>query len=253
MNGDKETRAPAIASPAEDGVSWWPAAFGLVAGALAAIGWMAASSDSTPAGAVAAGAFGLLAALAVWLLVDTIDDHLRRSRSLTADKSEIEYGQATVWGERLRRHLRTRYAAAALAAMCGAVATYVRLTPERVLHQDHLTLGFPALVGLGVAAIGSWATLARTSAWESLFADWPRQKVDPPQGQSLPPATSPVNANGSPASPSQGEKPEPQPEPSSGPSGMTANPPPPSPPPPEKPKPLWTPPTPSDGDNDERC
>jgi hypothetical protein len=248
MNGDNNSQPTADPAAALAG-SWAPVGFGLAAGVVAGIAWFAADADAVPARAVAAGSFGLLAALAGWLTADTLGDRRRRNRSLTGEKGEVEWAEVPPddWAGCLRRQLRTRYAAAALAAVCGAVTTFVRLTPERVLHQDFLSLGFPALIGVAVAALGAWVTLGRESAWESLFAGRPRreEKQEPPAAK-LPGPTVAVRLP-EPAKPAEVVKvPEAVkvPEPVKPPEPVKVLP---SPPPP-----AWNPTLPADGGNDER-
>ncbi len=191
MKEANKMQRPGIQSPAAAPTLSWPAVgVGLGMGALAGGSWLASASPRGPAAAVAALAFGLEVALAGWLVVDWVEDRLRLHRALTEGSDEVESN----WPERLRQQLLPRYAAAGLAAVLGAVANWGCLTADRVVKDNVLMLIYPALLGLGVAAIGATATLFRTAKWEELFATWAEKQ--PPRTPSPGTPTNPGSEQG---------------------------------------------------------
>ena len=181
-------------SPAEENsASWGQLAVSLVIGGASAVVWLAIVQDRRPAALLAAFAFGATLGLGAWLIADALDDQRRRGRVSTELKERQSQGwpaeaaaqcrsdgisyqsAANDWAADLERRLWIRYAGGALAAVCGAVATFLFLTPERVLQHDILTLGLASLLGLVISLVGAVATWKRTEAWEALFAQWVRQ------------------------------------------------------------------------------
>ena len=251
----------------------WALLLGATAAVLAGGAWYLLASDAWPTVVVSVLAVGLMVGLAVWLAADWANDRrlLRQARS----GPRGEAGPGRQW---LRRRLPVRYGAAGLAALCGAAAAFVRLTPDRVLKSDVLTLGFPVLVGLLVAAAGATAALMRGSAWEKLFDDWKwnedvgtpppergaKSKQDLAERSAYPPSpVGTVTSPGSVVTPNSLTGSSVNPLPPVSLPGLTVTTPPPAPPtpplstappPPAPPKPPeWTPPTPpSNDDNDAR-
>ncbi len=182
-------------SPAqENSASWGQLAVSLVIGGASAVVWLAIVQDRRPAALVAAFAFGGYPG------TRSLADRRCPGRPATPGPGvdRVEGTRAVPglacggcrpvpkrWGSLLkcRERLGRRPGAAPLdplrrgcrAAVCGAVATFLFLTPERVLQHDILTLGLASLLGLVISLVGAVATWKRTEAWEALFAQWVRQ------------------------------------------------------------------------------
>lgn len=197
-----------------------PLAVGVAAGAAGLAVWLLAAGDGAPRLASGA-AVGLMAALAAWLVADAAIAWPGRRTAPVAAPAD---GAVTRWRAQFRKWLSYRFVAAGLAAICGAVAAYVQLTPDRVRADSALALGAPVLLGLLVAVLGAVVTLNRASAWESRLARWTAKPSGPaipetpkggetpkgdekakrdekPEGDKAPVATSPVVPPSPPAPP----------------------------------------------------
>jgi len=260
-------------SPSSSNSSRVPVVCGLVGAVIVAGVWLVVRGPEATQ-VIAAIASGLMAGLTGWLVADTVIDDRRRSEAAielggnpapawaadalarataTAPAPDRFSRVEESWAGQLSRQLWLRYAMAGLASVSGAIAAIAQFTPDRVLKEDFLVLGSPALVGFVLAWLGWVTTDWRNLGWRDLFrkwADWAEVqelRFSSATWPTLPPVAAPPPPP--PVQPPPVQPPPVQPPPA--PPLLQPPPPPKAPPPPSQPR---TPPTesmipdPADGD-----
>lgn len=186
------TNVPIVERAVDKPLAHWVAAVsGFAVAAVAAV--FGPGAPSSRMAVISSGLLtGAMGACAGWLVFYIAVDRLKLAASARPDAEIHDWGRVFLddspfltadWRERLARHLMPRYLATWIAAICGAGATFSRLSLASVKEADLVTLGWPVLFGVVTGVTAAVATRWEEDAWAARLS--PRVKpaanvINPP-------------------------------------------------------------------------